>query len=736
MVRKNKTKSAKLFSLLAALILCFTVFTVPVSAEDNDGSPEQKGKELKLMYLQDAKDGVDEDEPEVVEPIYDAEEGRWNRMHSDMRVFDRNQALSPELKEDTIKYCEDVVSMNLTEDMSDLEKYYTLAIWLNKHVNYDWNFWPGGYDLAYYTHQWDTYGVLEEQESICAGIAVTYAVLCHAADLPCKFLRMEPYFLDHTINYIPDINGHAFCIDVTEDMMFMSKASNPWEPLDYDFAYIKKIPNDSSLEYYEDGNYMPSTIKPYYYTPFNEWYTEYALHRDTDKIFKKDYTERGSGKSGRHYASYKDYPTQFSYSKTPTVWFLEDFYNNPKELEKKIKDKEFDEQLLNITGVKGSYDCSGEEELANLVGSDIAIRYFPSSKDGEVIAKAANLTLDEDYSVTCSSFDPDNGKAELTITGEGNYSGTHTISVSLGSAAVTKEPVSKMDLVYSGEEQELVEPGKATNGTILYAARPRDESKAYPAVFGEESATDSIIPPDDDLFSEEIPTATDVGKFEVWYRIEGKNGHTGVPARRLETAAIIAPVQPQILIDDVTMKVGEKNKLSPELDVEAAVVYDYLSYNDDIATVSKNGTVKGVRTGKTKVIVGARLKGENPNCKDPDSVEITIKVNKGKNPIKLTAKTAKVKYSKLKKGAQKIKRSKLIGVSKKQGKLKYKIVSVKKNKKSFKKYFKINAKTGTVTVKKGLKKGKYLVKISVKATGNANYKPSSWKTVKSKVLVK
>ena len=148
-------------------------------------------------------------------------------------------------------------------------------------------------------------------------------------------------------------------------------------------------------------------------------------------------------------------------------------------MEKKIKNKELDEQLLDITGVKGSYDCSDEEELANLVASDMAIRYFPSSKDGEVIAKAANLTLDEDYSVTCSSFNPDNGKAELTIKGINEYDGIHTISVSLGSAAATKEPVSNIDLVYSGEEQELVKPGKAENGTILYAARLRDELQEH-----------------------------------------------------------------------------------------------------------------------------------------------------------------------------------------------------------------------------------------------------------------
>ena len=66
----------------------------------------------------------------------------------------------------------------------------------------------------------------------------------------------------------------------------------------------------------------------------------------------------------------------------------------------------------------------------------------------------------------------------------------------------------------------------------------------------------------------------------------------------------------------------------------------------------------------------------------------------------------------------------------------YKLVSAKKGKKSFRKKFSVNAKTGKITVKKRLKKGTYKVKVKVKAAGNANYKASAWKTVTFKVKVK
>ena len=166
------------------------------------------------------------------------------------------------------------------------------------------------------------------------------------------------------------------------------------------------------------------------------------------------------------------------------------------------------------------------------------------------------------------------------------------------------------------------------------------------------------------------------------------------------------------------------------------MTYDYLSLNDDVAKVSRNGIVKGVATGTATICITGTLKGNDPNYEDPEDVEIKVKVVKGKNPIKLGARTAQVNFSKLEKKAQKIKRAKLIAVSKAKGKPKYKLVSAKKGNKSFKKYFKVNSKNGNVTVMKGLKKGTYKVKVKVKAAGNRNYNPSSWKNVTSKVLVK
>ena len=110
-------------------------------------------------------------------------------------------------------------------------------------------------------------------------------------------------------------------------------------------------------------------------------------------------------------------------------------------------------------------------------------------------------------------------------------------------------------------------------------------------------------------------------------------------------------------------------------------------------------------------------------------------INKAANTLKIKAKTATVKGStKGKKGT--LKKTKKLAVtkvikftSKGQGAKTY-------VKKSGNKKITIAKKTGKVTVKKGLKKGTYKVKVKVKAAGNANYKASKVKTVTFKIIVK
>ena len=259
-----------------------------------------------------------------------AEENGETLVHADPATFQKNWDLTPAQKEYTITECEKVVSAleKTKPDMSDLEKYFALALWADQRVEYDWDFWYNGYNFDFYRHQWDAYGAMDEDETaVCVGIAIFYSNLCHAADLPCRFVRTNPDFLEHTINYIPDINGNAYYADITENVFLMSgESSDSFEPeIDKDFADIPKTGpgscTDTTFDYRErPGDDLESSdLKDFYNkdTTYDEWFSEYADHQNTDKIFGKDYEEKGSGVSSEdpryRPVSYKDfdhYPAQ------------------------------------------------------------------------------------------------------------------------------------------------------------------------------------------------------------------------------------------------------------------------------------------------------------------------------------------------------------------------------------------------------------------------------------------
>ena len=87
---------------------------------------------------------------------------------------------------------------------------------------------------------------------------------------------------------------------------------------------------------------------------------------------------------------------------------------------------------------------------------------------------------------------------------------------------------------------------------------------------------------------------------------------------------------------------------------------------------------------------------------------------KSANPVKVKAKTYKIDYKKLVKKNQTISKNNAFSISNAKG-------SISFTKKSGNKKITISKK-GVITVKKGLKAGKYPLKVSVKASGNSSYK--------------
>ena len=611
--KTRQKRAAIILSILMSLALLLTLSPAPVFAENTLG----------------------------VSPDYSSAYESGSGVHQDPAVFEKNFILTPAQKKIAINKCLEGTSL-LTDDMSDLEKYYMLALWENYSVKYDNDFWPGGYDFDHYSHQWDAYGVLKENLGVCAGIAVTYANLCHAADLPCKFVRCDKY-LDHTINHIPDINGHSYYIDVTENSFFMSKDCEwSFEPIDLAFSGISEAerPSDGSFDYREnknDNSRLPAAIKDFYKgktggdpfvpEPFEKWFNEYALHKDTEKIFYDEYVEKGSGKrptqEGYKHASYTEfgtYPAQPYESRKKgitDIWFLNDFYQEPVTISGKIENKEFDEQLLIVDAIKENYDCVTDEknneevaeELKDAIGRDISsIDFFPSYINGKVVAETTRLALGEDYELSVTYNDTKH-EATVTIKGKGDYSGRCEYTVKVNTALVTKAPIRNRFAQYDGNAQELLDNenlGEATNGTMVYAIGTKDGPS--------------------EEFSTDIPKATNAGSYYIWYKAIGKDNHYNSKQQRILQPAVISPIQPTIFAESRTIRVGDKIKLSPEIDTKVAVTFFFKSGDDDIVTVDADGTVTGIAEGSTSITIIAFLKDKNPNYEQPIDEVVTITV--------------------------------------------------------------------------------------------------------------
>ena len=106
---------------------------------------------------------------------------------------------------------------------------------------------------------------------------------------------------------------------------------------------------------------------------------------------------------------------------------------------------------------------------------------------------------------------------------------------------------------------------------------------------------------------------------------------------------------------------------------------------------------------------------------------------KAASTFSAAGKTVKIKKSKLKKKKVTVKAAKSMVLSNAKGVLSFRLNSVSKAK--FKKYFKVNAATGNITVKKKLKKGTYKLRITVTDAGNNAFEGAS-RVVTVKIKVK
>lgn len=129
------------------------------------------------------------------------------------------------------------------------------------------------------------------------------------------------------------------------------------------------------------------------------------------------------------------------------------------------------------------------------------------------VASVAGLTDASNWTVT-GNTQTNVGNYELTVTMAeacANYTGSATKqwSIAQSASSVSAAPTAKTSLTYSGSAQALVNAGTPSGGTMKYKA-----------------TTANTKPGSTEGFSDQIPTATTVGTYYVWYYVEGDANHS------------------------------------------------------------------------------------------------------------------------------------------------------------------------------------------------------------------
>ena len=293
-----------------------------------------------------------------------------------------------------------------------------------------------------------------------------------------------------------------------------------------------------------------------------------------------------------------------------------------------------------------------------------------------------------------------------------NYDGSNATSVPAGGVTLTTAKYVRVSLPVSVTGVSL----NKTSTTLTV-----DEKERITATVDPEEATD----PDLEWDSSNPGVAKVSGNGEVTALAAGE-----------ATITVRATNGTDDTGDDKTatckVTVTEKPAPKPTIKVTAPTGKTF-TYNGKAKTgvasgayYTLSGTVKATKAGNYTAKAALKTNADY-TCKWADGTTavktVKWKINKANNPLVLKPKNAAVKYSKLKNKNLTLAVTKVIKFTGKgKGKMTYAKISGSKK-------IIIKKTTGKVTVKKGLKKGKYKIRIRVKASGNANYKASAWKVV-------
>ncbi len=343
---------------------------------------------------------------------------------------------------------------------------------------------------------------------------------------------------------------------------------------------------------------------------------------------------------------------------------------------------------------------------------------------GNAITQSPTVTLDgkalnsgTDYTISYAN-NVSVGTATITITGKDSYFGsiTKTFTIAKADQTITASDITKTtedaafsisaktngdsQLSYSSANTAVLTVDNTGNATIKGAGKTTiTVTASATGNYNQASKTINVTvtAPEKITKEEQAITENSTAKKSI-----AKASVTGLKSKTYTGKA---------LTQNLKVKLGNNN-----LKVGTDYTVSYKN-NKNVGTATITITGKGNFTGKKTV---------------------KFKIKKAANSLNVKAKknTFNITYSKLAKKDQGIKQTQIYTLSKKgQGKLSYKLSSVKNGKKKVKAGFTVDKKNGKLTLKKGLQKGTYNVEVLITAAGDKNHNKTSNK-IKISVKVK
>ena len=274
---------------------------------------------------------------------------------------------------------------------------------------------------------------------------------------------------------------------------------------------------------------------------------------------------------------------------------------------------------VRIDPIDVTVTITGSSDTAVYDGTAHAVSGYEATADSDLY----DVTKDFTFTGTAHAEQTDAGTASMGLKPEqfGNLNPnfadvTFTVTdgyqtITRADAVITTAPRAKDKLVYTGSEQQLIMPGSVTGGTLYYAL----------------GADGSTAPAESD-YSTQIPTASQVGNYYIWYKVIADANHNSIAPASMK----ITLAEPEWMTikgeitfgdgsaaaDDVTVTLMSGNTVVDTIDTDAnggyyftvpAGIYNIVVTSGDITqTVMVDiteGTVRDITLseGNTKSVL-------------------------------------------------------------------------------------------------------------------------------------